>query len=185
MTTHSGGCHCGAVRFTVDAPAALEVAECNCSICGMLGYWHLIVPRDAFALVGGREHLTSYRFNTGTAEHLFCNRCGVKSFYVPRSHPEGISVNARCLDRGTHVDRGEAVRRRQLGAARGGVAAALGLIDTEPLLGALQSGRLTAGLHHHDEGSADDDTPLAADCDARARSARFRVRARGGLGSLV
>lgn len=101
MTTHSGGCHCGAVRFTVDAPAALEVAACNCSICGMLGYWHLIVPRDAFALVDGREHLTSYRFNTGTAEHLFCSRCGVKSFYVPRSHPEGISVNARCLDRGT------------------------------------------------------------------------------------
>ncbi len=101
MTTHAGGCHCGRVRFTVEAPAELEVAECNCSICGMLGYWHLIVPRDAFRLLSGEEHLTSYRFNTGTAEHLFCRHCGIKSFYVPRSHPDGISVNARCLDRAT------------------------------------------------------------------------------------
>jgi len=101
MTTHAGGCHCGRVRFTVEAPAELEVAECNCSICGMFGYWHLIVPRDAFRLLSGEEHLTSYRFNTGTAEHLFCRHCGIKSFYVPRSHPDGISVNARCLDRAT------------------------------------------------------------------------------------
>jgi centromere protein V len=98
MTTHRGGCHCGRVRFEVDAPAALEVSECNCSICSKAGYQHLIVPRSRFRLLSGGEHLTRYTFNTGVARHLFCSVCGVKSFYVPRSHPDGYSVNARCLD---------------------------------------------------------------------------------------
>ena len=106
MPTHSGGCHCGRVRFEVDAPAVLEVDECNCSICRRSGYLHLIVPRSRFRLVAGRGHLTSYRFHTGVAEHLFCSVCGIKSFYVPRSHPDGVSVNARCVDR----DGVEAVR---------------------------------------------------------------------------
>src|SRR5262245_39395762 len=100
MITHGGGCHCGRVRFEVDAPAELEVSECNCSICSKTGYLHLIVPRARFRLLSGRDALTSYRFNTGTAEHLFCPVCGIKSFYVPRSHPNGFSVNARCLDPG-------------------------------------------------------------------------------------
>jgi len=99
MRTHVGGCHCGLVRFEVDAPEVLEVDECNCSICTRTGYLHLIVPRSRFRLRSGGERLTSYRFNTGVAEHLFCPVCGVKSFYVPRSHPDGISVNARCIDR--------------------------------------------------------------------------------------
>jgi len=95
--THTGGCHCGAVRFEVDAPAHVEVYECNCSLCGMLGFRHLIVPRSHFRLVSGEATLSEYRFNTGVARHLFCRRCGIKSFYVPRSNPEGISVNLRCL----------------------------------------------------------------------------------------
>ncbi|HVS64683.1 MAG TPA: GFA family protein [Thermoanaerobaculia bacterium] len=95
---HGGGCHCGRVRFEVEAPAALEVEECNCSICEKTGYLHLLVPRERFRLLSGDDVLTEYRFNTGTARHLFCSVCGVKSFYVPRSHPHGISVNARCLD---------------------------------------------------------------------------------------
>ena len=98
---HSGGCHCGRVRFEVDAPADLTVSECNCSICSKAGYLHLIVPRSRFRLLQGAESLTTYTFNTGTAKHLFCSVCGVKSFYVPRSHPDGYSVNARCLDAGT------------------------------------------------------------------------------------
>ncbi len=101
MITHTGGCHCGRVRFEVDAPAEIEVHECNCSMCGKVGYLHLTVPRSRFRLRRGGDHLTSYRFNTGVAEHLFCAVCGVKSFYVPRSHPDGYSVNARCLDPGT------------------------------------------------------------------------------------
>lgn len=99
--THRGGCHCGAVRFEVRAPADLEVLECNCSICSRTGYLHLIVGRDAFTLLGGADRLVEYRFNTGAARHLFCRTCGIKSFYVPRSHPDGVSVNARCLDPGT------------------------------------------------------------------------------------
>ena len=101
MVTHRGGCHCGAVAFEVDAPARVTVSECNCSICRMSGFLHLIVPRARFRLLRGADTLTEYRFNTGTAQHLFCGRCGVKSFYVPRSNPEGYSVNLRCLDRAT------------------------------------------------------------------------------------
>jgi hypothetical protein len=101
LVVHLGGCHCGAVRFEVDAPAVLEVHECNCSLCSMIGYIHLIVPRSRFRLVEGDDALTEYRFNTGVARHLFCRRCGIKSFYVPRSNPEGYSVNFRCLDPGT------------------------------------------------------------------------------------
>ena len=99
LITHRGGCHCGAVAFEVDAPARLVVSECNCSICHMTGFLHLIVPRTRFRLLRGEDALTEYRFNTGSARHLFCGRCGVKSFYVPRSNPDGYSVNLRCLDR--------------------------------------------------------------------------------------
>jgi hypothetical protein len=106
LVTHRGGCHCGAVAFEVQAPARLTVSDCNCSICRMSGYQHLIVPRARFRLLQGAESLTEYRFNTGTARHLFCRHCGVKSFYVPRSNPDGYSVNARCLDPATveHVE---------------------------------------------------------------------------------
>jgi len=89
------------VRFEVSAPASIEVSECNCSICSKAGYLHLIVPRDRFLLISGREALSTYSFNTHTAKHLFCSVCGIKSFYVPRSHPDGFSINARCLDAGT------------------------------------------------------------------------------------
>lgn len=101
MITHRGGCHCGAVRFEVDAPAELDVVECNCSMCRLTGYQHLMVAREQFRLLSGKENLVSYRFNTGVAEHLFCKTCGIKSYYVPRSHPDGFSVNVRCLDRST------------------------------------------------------------------------------------
>jgi hypothetical protein len=98
LTTHQGGCHCGAVRFTAQAPAVLEVLECNCSICRMTGFLHLIVPATRFAITQGKEVLTEYRFNTGTARHFFCKTCGIKPFYVPRSNPDGWDINARCLD---------------------------------------------------------------------------------------
>jgi hypothetical protein len=98
LVKHAGGCHCGRVRFEVEGPTELEVSECNCSMCTRSGYLHLIVPQRQFALLSGREFLTSYKFNTGVADHLFCRVCGIKSFYVPRSHPDGISVNARCID---------------------------------------------------------------------------------------
>jgi hypothetical protein len=95
---HTGGCHCGRVRFEVEAPARPDVLDCNCSVCRMTGFLHLIVPAARFRLLQGADALVDYRFNTGTARHLFCSECGVKSFYVPRSHPDGYSVNARCID---------------------------------------------------------------------------------------
>ena len=101
MRTHTGGCHCGRVRFEVIAPATITVSECNCSICSKSGYLHLIVPAARFKLLSGSDALTTYTFNTGVAKHFFCANCGVKSFYVPRSHPDGISVNARCIDGGS------------------------------------------------------------------------------------
>ena len=101
MTVHKGGCHCGRVRFEVVAPAELELHNCNCSICSMTGYQHLIVKKSAFTLTAGEDQLKSYTFNTGVARHYFCEHCGIKSFYVPRSNPDGYSVNARCLDPAT------------------------------------------------------------------------------------
>jgi hypothetical protein len=95
---HRGGCHCRRVCFEVEAPAAIEALDCNCSICRMTGYLHLIVPAARFRLLSGAEDLVEYTFNTGAAKHRFCRHCGIKSFYVPRSHPDGIDVNVRCLD---------------------------------------------------------------------------------------
>ena len=101
MTIHRGGCHCGRVRFEVEAPAAIEAQLCNCSICSMTAYLHLIVPKSRFRLLAGENDLRTYTFNTGVAQHRFCQVCGIKSFYVPRSNPDGISVNVRCLESDT------------------------------------------------------------------------------------
>jgi len=98
LIQHTGGCHCGRVKFEVEAPAEIEACECNCSICSKSGYLHLIVPKARFVLVRGSDCLSAYRFNTGVAQHLFCKFCGIKSFYVPRSNPDGYSVNVRCLE---------------------------------------------------------------------------------------
>ena len=101
MTTLNGGCHCGKVRFEVRGSADIAADQCNCSICRMSGYLHMLVEKDAFNLVSGKDALQCYRFNSGVAQHVFCGNCGIKSFYVPRSHPHGVSVNANCLD---HAD---------------------------------------------------------------------------------
>jgi hypothetical protein len=93
---HDGGCHCGRVRFRVTADLDRTVL-CNCSICTKKGILHVIVPREDFEVISGRDDLTTYRFNTGVAEHTFCRHCGIHPFYVPRSHPDQIDVNVRCL----------------------------------------------------------------------------------------
>lgn len=92
-----GGCHCGAVRYEVEVAERL-LYNCDCSICVKKGYLHLIVDARHFHLLQGDTSLCEYTFNTHTAKHLFCARCGIQSFYLPRSHPSGVSVNARCLD---------------------------------------------------------------------------------------
>jgi len=93
-----GGCHCRAVRFEAEVPESVEVLDCNCSICSMTGFLHLMVPHGDFRLLSGEGSLASYRFGTSTAKHLFCSVCGVKSFYQPRSHPDAWSVNVNALD---------------------------------------------------------------------------------------
>ncbi|WP_331012687.1 GFA family protein [Sphingomonas sp.] len=100
-----GGCHCGLVRFEASVPdGPVEVLDCNCSICAMTGYLHLIVPDSRFRLVEGQRETSTYRFGSGKARHMFCTQCGIKSFYKPRSHPDGISINLRCLDEGHGLD---------------------------------------------------------------------------------
>ena len=99
MIEAKGGCHCRAVRFTARLPEPPVAAlDCNCSVCRMTGFIHVMVPHGEFSLDAGGDVLASYRFGTGAAEHLFCSNCGVKSFYQPRSHPDAWSVNANCLD---------------------------------------------------------------------------------------
>ena len=93
----TGGCHCGRVRFRVHA-GELEALDCNCSICVKKGFLHLIVTKEAFELLSGEADLTTYTFNTGVAKHTFCRVCGIHAFYTPRSHPDGVDVNVRCLD---------------------------------------------------------------------------------------
>ena len=94
---YHGGCHCGTVSFEVEGELT-EVEVCNCSICTRKAYLHWIVTPECFRLLSGKEALATYSFNTGVARHYFCPRCGVAPFYVPRSDPDKIDVNARCLD---------------------------------------------------------------------------------------
>ncbi len=97
MKTMQGGCHCGRVRFKVTASLD-RVTYCNCSICSKKGFLHLIVPPEQFELLSGQDDLATYTFNTGVARHSFCKTCGIHPFYVPRSDPDKIDVNARCID---------------------------------------------------------------------------------------
>lgn len=95
---YQGSCHCGAVTFSVESPPAVEVEQCNCSVCSKSGFLHLIVPKSQFQLLTGEEALTTYTFNTGVAKHYFCKHCGIKPFYIPRSNPDGMDVNLNALD---------------------------------------------------------------------------------------
>lgn len=97
LQTFEGGCHCGKVRFRVQGDLDL-ISECNCSVCTMKGILHMVVPRSQFELLSGEEAITTYEFGTGVAKHTFCRHCGIHSFYTPRSAPDGVSVNVRCLD---------------------------------------------------------------------------------------
>lgn len=104
MQKCSGGCHCGRVRIEIEVPDSIVVHRCNCSICQKSGYLHLIVSSDRFKLLCGEDDLVDYRFHTGVARHLFCRTCGIKSYYVPRSHPESFSVNLNCIELPDEVD---------------------------------------------------------------------------------
>ena len=97
QNTYTGGCHCGAVRFRVTTDLA-GILDCNCSICAKKGFLHLIVEPEQFELLTDRAALSTYTFGTGAAKHMFCATCGMHPFYVPRSHPDKIDVNVRCIE---------------------------------------------------------------------------------------
>lgn len=117
---HIASCHCGAVVVALEAPAVLDVQECNCSMCERTGFLHVIVPASRFTLKQGQDDLTCYTFNTGIAKHYFCKHCGCKPFYVPRSNPDGFSVNFRCIDQstvaGVHIEKFDGQNWEQEGA---------------------------------------------------------------------
>jgi hypothetical protein len=94
---YEGGCHCGAVRFSVWVDRH-DAIDCNCSICVKKGFLHVIVPPECFTLLKGQEVLRVYTFHTHVAKHTFCSVCGIHAFYTPRSHPDHVDVNVRCLD---------------------------------------------------------------------------------------
>ncbi|MEZ5922201.1 MAG: GFA family protein [Parvularculaceae bacterium] len=98
MSRKEGGCHCGAVKWEADLPDEIVADDCNCSICTMTGFVHVIVPAARFHLLSGEEAITEYNFGSGVARHFFCKRCGVKSYYIPRSNPDGVSLNLHCMD---------------------------------------------------------------------------------------
>ena len=104
MYTCSGGCHCGRVKFEIEIPHEVTVLRCNCSICRKSGYLHLIISKPRFSLLQGEDSLIDYRFHTGMARHLFCGVCGVKSYYIPRSHPDSFSVNLNCINLPEEID---------------------------------------------------------------------------------
>lgn len=98
MKDYQGGCHCGEFRFQVSLPDSIEVEDCNCSVCSKAGYLHVIVPSQQFKVLQGQDRMQLYTFNSGVAKHYFCKTCGIKPYYIPRSNPDGVDVNLRCLD---------------------------------------------------------------------------------------
>mmetsp|Transcript_11729 Transcript_11729/g.17769 ORF Transcript_11729/g.17769 Transcript_11729/m.17769 type:complete len:167 (+) Transcript_11729:83-583(+) len=94
---YNGNCHCKAVTFEIFAPRHLLVWNCNCSVCDMKKNWHVVVPNSKFKLLTGSDDLQLYTFNTHVAKHYFCKHCGVQSFYIPRSNPDGYAVTFACL----------------------------------------------------------------------------------------
>mmetsp|Transcript_21821 Transcript_21821/g.56804 ORF Transcript_21821/g.56804 Transcript_21821/m.56804 type:complete len:135 (+) Transcript_21821:217-621(+) len=104
LVTHKGACHCGAVRFEVDAPAKVVAWDCNCSVCSMKRSMHMIAPASRFRLLAGEDSLTLYQFGGRQARHYFCRICGVQSYYVPRSNPDGVAVTVACIQPGTMAE---------------------------------------------------------------------------------
>ena len=98
IVTHYGNCHCKQIQFKAIGTENIEVLNCSCSICSMTNYKHYIISKEQFTLLKGRNFLSTYKFNTNVAKHLFCTKCGIKSFYIPRSHPNSISVNLNCIN---------------------------------------------------------------------------------------
>ena len=92
---YEGACHCGALQFRLNTRPPSALLRCNCSICELEDFLHWIMPLSHFEWISGEAN--TYRFGSGVARHTFCPTCGVKPFYFPRSNPDGVSINARCV----------------------------------------------------------------------------------------
>ncbi len=93
---HTGGCHCGKVRFEVETDIK-KVMECNCSHCHKKGFLMHFADKAGFTLLSGKENLSEYHFNKGAIHHKFCRDCGVESFSDSDAFPQ-MMINARCID---------------------------------------------------------------------------------------
>jgi hypothetical protein len=95
----SGQCHCGAVRFDVELSDGFNtIRRCTCSYCRMRGAVAVSAAVGGILFVRGEEMLTSYRFNTGEAQHFFCSRCGIYTHHQRRSNSKQYGINVACLD---------------------------------------------------------------------------------------
>jgi hypothetical protein len=95
----AGQCHCGAVRFRVRLTDGLNtIRRCNCSYCRMRGAIAVSADIGGVMFVSGEENLSSYQFNTGSAQHFFCAKCGIYTHHQRRSNPRQFGVNVACLD---------------------------------------------------------------------------------------
>jgi hypothetical protein len=97
MAKYIGGCHCGRIRFEVEGELQ-TVSVCNCSMCTKTGYLHWTVAPEQVRLLTEPDTWVTYRFLTRTSQNRFCPVCGISPFRVPRSDPDKLTINARCLD---------------------------------------------------------------------------------------
>ena len=95
----TGQCHCGAVRFEARLSDGFNtIRRCTCSYCRMRGAVAVSAEMGGLTILSGAEMLTSYRFNTRSAEHFFCSRCGIYTHHQRRSNRNQYGVNVACLD---------------------------------------------------------------------------------------
>ena len=96
---HKASCHCGAVKFDVLLPNGLDnPRRCDCSMCRRRGAIVASAPLGGLRVVEGQEYLSMYQFNTMTAKHFFCSRCGIYTHHQRRSYPEEFGFNVACLE---------------------------------------------------------------------------------------
>jgi len=98
-TIARAACHCRGVQLEVTLSDGLNTARrCSCSLCRMRGAVAVSAELDGVRILSGAELLTEYRFNTGSARHYFCSRCGIYTHHQRRSNPRQFGVNAACLE---------------------------------------------------------------------------------------
>jgi len=105
---HKASCHCGSVELEVSLPNGLvDPHRCECSMCRRRGAIVSPVLLDDIKIVKGKDILRLYQFNTMTAKHYFCSKCGIYTHHQRRSNPKEYSFNVACLEGVNSYDLGE------------------------------------------------------------------------------